>query len=287
MDVFDGYSFSGRHSVIIEDEEDVSEEEAFTGPDIHHKEKKKPSASKPRGRRPKRNRREKSGVPALYRDLSDANDESDVRTAPDEEEEDWDVFEADGEERNGARSNGSFARGVVDRYRLSVFRNGSTPKSTGTGEAAGLSALDGPTTPNPTRGRTDALHFRRTPKDLLHTKSLLPVSKSFLSRGKLFMISDHSSHSTISTTQSLHTARSTLGEPSLKSKESNISVGGGARSSSNTSTRGYAPTASDPDIIETVRVPHLVADEQERYQKNNKKLKRGAEKMLSLFASPR
>jgi serum/glucocorticoid-regulated kinase 2 len=63
---------------------------------------------------------------ALDRDLSDANDEDDVRMERDEEDEDWDFIEADGEDRNGTRGNNLFARGVVDRYSLAVFRKGST-----------------------------------------------------------------------------------------------------------------------------------------------------------------
>ena len=54
-------------------------------------------------------------------------------------------------------------------------------------------------------------------------------------------------------------------------------------SSSDASTSGDARAASDADVIETVRVPHVHTDEQEKHHKNNK-LKRGAEKMLSLFA---
>lgn len=410
MDVFDGYSFKGRHSVIIDDEEDVSEEEedepeeeedqditgrsilaelngtavaetavttvdeqptpepktpearpaalppstppakrsplvrkpelppvdttlnpasvadatpraseettapisrppttpvkavadaaaaASTGPGIHHKEPKKAPASKPQGQRPnrQRTRREKSGVPALDRDLSDANDEDEVRTERDEEDEDWDFIEADGgggEERYGPRGNSLFARGVVDRYRLSVFRKGATPNRAGTGvpgEAAGLTA--DPNSPSPTvkqrRGRTGALPFRRTPKALLRTKSPPSTStRSSKSSGKLITTSDRSASATVSTVSSPQSVRRTLGQPSLKSKESTVSVNSPG-SSSDASTSGDPRAASDADVIETVRVP-VHADEHEKHPKNNKKLKRGAEKMLSLFGSPR
>jgi hypothetical protein len=270
---------------------------ASMGPDIHHKEHKKASAPKPHGQRSnrQRNRREKSGVPALDRDLSDANDEDEVRTERDEEDEDWDFIEADGEERNGPRGNSLFARGVVDRYRLAVFRKGSTPNragSGGPGEGAGLSTvLDGPNSPSPTtkerRGRTGALHFRRTPKAFLRTKSPPSTStRSSKSPGKLVMMSDRSASATVSTVSSPQSARTTLGQPSLKSKESTVSVSSPG-SSSDASTSGDARAASDADVIETVRVPHVHTDEQEKHHKNNKKLKRGAEKMLSLFASPR
>jgi len=154
---------------------------ASIGPDIHHKVPKKVPASKSQGQRSnrQRTRREKSGIPALDRDVSDANDEDEVRMLPNEENEGWDFIEADGgggEERYGPRGNSLFARGVVDRYRLAVFRKGSTPNRTSAsvpGEAAGPSA--GPNSPSPTikehRRGTGALPFRRTPKSLLRTKS--------------------------------------------------------------------------------------------------------------------
>ena len=62
-------------------------------------------------------RREKSGVPALDRDLSDTIDEDGEVTEKDEEDDDWDFIEAvDGEDRNGAQGAESlFAHGgVVD-----------------------------------------------------------------------------------------------------------------------------------------------------------------------------
>src|SRR6266702_777497 len=159
---------------------------ASTGPDIHHKEPKKAPASKPHGQRSnrQRNRREKSGVPALDRDLSDANEEEDVRTERDDDDE-WDFIEADGEERNGARGTSLFARGVVDRYRLAVFRKGSTPNRSTPSDAVRLSAAtNGSGSPSPTakdrRGRTGgALPFGR--KTFLRAKS--PPSASTLSSG--------------------------------------------------------------------------------------------------------
>ena len=46
-----------------------------------------------------------------------------------------------------------------------------------------------------------------------------------------------------------------------------------------------AAAASDADVIKAVVPVH--ADEREEHPKDNKKLKRGAEKMPSLFGSPR
>lgn len=270
---------------------------ASTNPDIHHKEPKKAPAPKSHGQRPnrQRTRREKSGVPALDRDLSDANDEDDVRTERDEEDDDWDFIEAaDGEERNGTRGNSLFARGVVDRYRLAVFRKGSTPSRTNTattGDVVGLStAPNGSDSPSPAakerRGRTGALHFRRAPKTFLRTKSPPSSMRSSKSPGKLLMMSDRSASATVSTVSSPQSTRTTLGQPSLKSKESTVSVGSPG-SSSDASTNGDPRAVSDADVIETVRVPGHVEEHEKHHHKNNKKLKRGAEKMLSLFGSPR
>jgi hypothetical protein len=77
-----------------------------------------------------------------------------------------------------------------------------------------------------------------------------------------------------------------LGQPSLKLQESTVSVGSPG-SSSGGSTNGDARAASDADVVETVRIPRGHMDEGEKHHKNNKKLKRGAGKMLSLFGSPR
>ena len=49
-----------------------------------------------------------------------------------EEDDDWDFVEAlGGEDRNGSKGTSLFARGVVDRYRLAVFRKVSTPSGRG------------------------------------------------------------------------------------------------------------------------------------------------------------
>lgn len=265
---------------------------ASSGPDIHHKETKKVPAPKSHVQRPsrqQRNRREKSGVPALDRDLSDANEEDDVRTERDDDD-DWDFIEADGEDRNGARGTSLFARGVVDRYRLAVFRKGSTPnRSTTTNDTARLSAATtdgGSGSPSPTakerRGRNPV--FRRT--TFLRARSPPSRSSQSASAGKSFsMMSDRSASATVSSISSPQSARTTLGQPSLKSKESAVSVGSPG-SSSGASTNGEGRPVSDADIVETVRAPHAQAD-QEREKRKNKKVKRGAaEKVFSLFQLP-
>jgi hypothetical protein len=163
--------------------------------------------------------------------------------------------------------------------------------SGGPGEVAGLStALDGPNSPRPTTkercGLTGhgAMHFRRTLKTFLRTKV---VSFHVNAVVKVTRRTGHDERSlcerngidlTVSLPQS---ARSTLGQPSLKLKKSTVSIGIPG-SSSDASTNGDARATSDGDVFETVRVPHVHADE-EKHHENNKKLKRGAEKMLSLL----
>ena len=324
VDIFDEYWYEGQHSVIIDATEKEKEEEdrdvtgrsiedipalaseppisaikaiaeaaaaASTSPDIRHKESKRASVPKPHGQRSsrQRNRRGKSGIPQLDDDLPNTNNNNDMRTY-DEGEEDWDFIEADGEESYGVRGPSLFARGVVDRYRLAVFRRGSTPNRTGTGETTGQS---GPSSPSPTakerRGRAGALPFRRPSKNFLRAK--LPPSTSLRSSkspGKLITTSDHRMIATLSTVSSLESVRNTLGQPSLKSKESTVSVGSPG-SSRGASTNGDARAASDVDVIETVRLSYVYADEDEeaKHHHKNNKLKRGTEKMLSLFGSPR
>ena len=107
-----------------------------------------------------RARKERSGIPALDRYLSDTIEEraSDASASENEGSEDeddgWDLVEAgDGEDRNGlgmrvgrgvsvgmrVRMKGGslFARGVVDRYRLKVFGGKSSGGSGNSNEASG------------------------------------------------------------------------------------------------------------------------------------------------------
>ena len=205
---------------------------ASTGPVIHRKGPKKVLAPKPHAQRPNRQRirRKKPGEAVLVLGISDASDEDEVRTERDEEEG---FIEADGEERNWAGVDSLSAREVVDRYRLAVSRKGSTPNLVGpdaTGNLAGLSAtIDGPNSPNPLakehRSLFGALPFRRTSKNFLLTKSPPTTStRSSLSLGASLRASGLSG-TTTSTVPSFHTARTSLGQPSFKSRESDVSVG--------------------------------------------------------------
>ncbi|TFY73598.1 hypothetical protein EWM64_g10414, partial [Hericium alpestre] len=245
-----------------------------------------------------RNRREKSGIPALDRDLSDTNEDDEAPTEREDEDEDWDFIEADGEDRgedrNGAKGTSLFARGVVDRYRLAVFRKGSTPNRSvsGMSQASDLaSPVSNSSSPTPVekqrRGRTPGLPFRKHHKQFLQPKS----SPSLSSRSAKTL--NHSTSATLSSTaSSLHpSTRNALAmspSMSLKSKESATSIGS-PNSSSDTSMND---DARDTDVVETVKAPASTTasgfDEADR-QKNKKlkKYKEGAEKMFSLFSSPR
>ena len=258
-----------------------------------------PSRQPASSNRSGRNRREKSGVPALDRYLSDAIDEDTEATEADrDEDEDWDFVEAaDGEDRNGAKGTSLFARGVVDRYRLAVFRKASTPTSrSGMRSISGISNASEATvsemadSPSPTqrRGRTSGLPFRKHPRQFLKPKS--PPS-SFSAKTARSLSQSGSTSKTLSAASTssggglLSASHSTFAlSPSLKSKESAISVGAHSQSSDQ-SVNGTSTVFVD--ATDTVKgspqstVEHKVKNKKLRKYKNN------AEKVFSLFSSPR
>ncbi|KZT64065.1 hypothetical protein DAEQUDRAFT_733128 [Daedalea quercina L-15889] len=384
VDVFDGYSFKGRHSIIMDDEEEEEEEEeegeeedevSITGPSVDmlldaqgpevtpvvavvsdqtvadegsnpktpearpaalpdtlapppspSREQAVAAAKKAVSRRShevqiseaakaeaatadeakaakaaakrqsvqrQRGRREKSGIPALDRDLSDAHDEDTER----EEDDDWDFVEADVnvEERNGAKGTSLFARGVVDRYKLAVFRKSTPRRSGGPRSFSGMSTesdLASPEGASPTpsdkqrRGRTAGLTFRKHPRQFLRQRSPQASSRASPST-KTLSPSNSATLSAASTTSTgglltpSPSGGSTVpGTPSLRSKESAISMGSPGDS-------------SDPSIDEanhlgdhTIRGNSAV-DEDKQKSKVLKKYKEAGEKVLSIFQSPR
>ncbi len=391
VDVFDGYSFKGRHSVILDDEdedgdgedEDEEDEESVSGPSLDDLlpdelgtsskldvegvsvpedvgEPKTPearpaalpaqtetlpavvpklepvtppssqgqdqdqapattissaeaaaaaaatrtaedanvkTAPKVRPTKQGRNRREKSGIPALDKDLPDTTTEDEGATERDEDEDDWDFVEAGGvlvEERNGAKGTSLFARGVVDRYKLAVFRK-STPRRSAPRSFSGVSVesslndsnVSGSPTPSDKhrRGRTPGLTFRKHPKQFLRQKSPPPSTRS----AKSLVHSTSATLSAASTVSSVGlltpSQSQTVMTPSLKSKESAISMG----TPSDTSDQSLNGDLAG-DTIRGGPATHATngADE-EKQQKNKvlKKYKEGAEKVLSIFQSPR
>ncbi|KAL1749243.1 hypothetical protein HDZ31DRAFT_27912 [Schizophyllum fasciatum] len=236
-----------------------------------------------------RARRERSGIPALDKDLPDDFDEPE-QPERDEEDDDWDFVEAEqGEDRNGAKGTSLFARGVVDRYRLKVFRktptqsqrtNGTTQRS-----VSGMSQQSDVTTPpsdngspspsQRSRGRTP-LSFRKGTKQFLKPKVPPPSAYSTRSSAtsRSALAQSQSGQSTVSSLGTSTPSPSTTlpASPSLKSKESAMSVGG----ENSMSSDGGAETD--------------VREDRERDPQRTKKLKKykeGAEKMFSLFSSPR
>lgn len=254
---------------------------------------------RPAGNRTARPRREKSGVPALDRYLSDAIDEDTEVTERDDEDDDWDFVEAaDGEDRNGAKATSLFARGVVDRYRLAVFRKASipyqrpTPSRTfsGMSKSSQVTASDTTTdSPSPTQRRGRApLTFRKHPKQFLRPKSPPPSSFSSKSSGAAKSMTPSNSNTVSGMSSSgLLSPSPSFGamSHSLKSKESAVSVG--AHSSSDQSGNGESGVLESLGALDTVKSSPITEEPERHKSKKLKKYKENAEKVFSLFSSPR
>jgi ankyrin repeat protein len=189
---------------------------------------------------------------------SDANDEVDMRTDSEEEDEDLEFIEADGEGYSGARR----LRKIKNRPRHAAFGKGSTSMHIhpdAMGDWAGLSAaINGSKSLSlmgkKRQGRIGTPFLHRTPKNFPRATSPSPSKRSSLFPGRSSLMSDLSS--TASTMQSLHTARTSFGQPSLVSRVSTISEDDHT-SSINRSTDSNAQIVSDVDITETVMIPHV------------------------------
>jgi serum/glucocorticoid-regulated kinase 2 len=227
-----------------------------------------PKAQRPNNARAVRSRREKSGIPALDRYLSDTIDEDEAVTEREEDEDDWDLVEAGlGEDRNGARGTSLFARGVVDKYRLAVvFRKASSPSYRPAPRSFSAMSKDSTATdrdlPSPESRRRGRL-LRKSPREFLQPKS--PKKSGPKSPPA-------TPSSSLPTTSEI--------PHSLKTKESAISVG----FSSDNSANGELDSSGQMD---TIRVPRPQEDHPKHKTKKLQRYREGAEKMLSLFASPR
>jgi hypothetical protein len=233
MDLFDGYSFKGRHSVIIEDEGE--EDLGATGRSILAE----PNGTSVADTVVSIGHEESSPEPKTPEALAGGE----IRTERDEEGEDWDFINTD-DKRLDVQGKSLFAHGFIDRYRLADIGPGAIDNSTGA-----INIADSPSPMAKQRwGFINALPFRSTTKTFPRSESLLSAStQSSLSRGRFFRISDRFSRSTISTMHSLHTARTTLGEPSLKSRSSTVTVD--SYIPSRNASTSDAGTTSDVDII--------------------------------------
>ncbi|KAH7886314.1 hypothetical protein F5I97DRAFT_1928170 [Phlebopus sp. FC_14] len=287
----------------------ISKDVAPPPPSKDTKPKATKAATAPKANaRTTRGRREKSGVPALDRFLFDGPEEDGDMTEKEDEDDDWDFIEAaDGEDRNGAKGTSLFARGVVDRYRLAVFRKASTPSQRTPGRSfSGLSKesdlrTDLTVSPSPSekhrRGRTPGLKFRKTPKQFLRGKS--PPSSFSTKTGSTTKTLAHSASATSATistmsshgllTPSVSAAGTTTLAPSLRSKESALSVGEQSLSSDQSNSETAPELISQPASPETHKASsHSHVTEPEKLKsKKLKKYKENAEKVLSLFASQR
>ena len=245
-----------------------------------------------------RNRREKSGIPALDRNIADTNDEDGLNTERDEDDDDWDFVETNvDEERNGPKGAGLFTRGgVVDRYRLTVFRKSTPRRSGGRNFSArsiesDMAAAPEISSPTPSekqrRGRNPGLTFRRNPKEFLRAKSPPPSATSSKSRiqSAVASLSAASTTSTAGPITPSHSMSSSLAmSPSLKSKESAVSVGSPSESSDQ-SVNGEGALLNG--AVDPPRGASMVSIEEKQKSKVLKKYKEGAEKVLSIFQSPR
>ena len=250
-----------------------------------------------------RGRREKSGVPALDRFISDGPDEDGDITEK-EEDDDWDFIEADGEDRNGTKGTSLFARGVVDRYRLAVFRKASTPSQRVGGRSfSGLSKdsdihpvelADSPSPSEKRRGRAPGLKFRKTPQFLKGKSPPSSFSAKSASTLKTSTPSNAATSTTISSissngllTPSVSAASASAMSPSLRSKESAMSVGDQSQSSDQSNGETTEPISLPTSPEAAKHASHHTEEPEKLRNKKLKKYKENAEKVLSLFASQR
>lgn len=206
-------------------------------------------------------KREKSGIPALDRGAIDE----------DSGDDDWDLIEKpNGEEaaayngKAGAgvkQGNSLFARGVVDRYRLAVFRKSVHAGSSGSARASRVvtttqagdvsmspdATVGSPTSDSKRRGRSAGLSIRKSTKQFLRARSppaTFSGNSNSSSRAQLATLSSTLSGTTGRTAVNngsglLSPAPSVPAVPSLKSKSSALS-----------GTSPASPGSSDPSIAE-------------------------------------
>lgn len=244
------------------------------------------SSAVPRPSKHTGKRREKSGIAALDRHLEDGIGELTER----EEEDGWDFVEAGvDEERNGSKGTSLFARGVVDRYKLAVFRK-STPSRHGNRTVSGASKTSGTeaVSPSPSEKRRG-----RTPLSGFRNKKNVPKTPptSFSSRARVTSKQDSLTHSSSMGLPSGGASSAALNQssatdavsPSLKSKQSAMSMTSPSESdfSPNDDTSRPSVLGGGPLMRKTV----LQSPTDER-KKKKKKLK-GAEKVLSIFSQQR
>lgn len=235
-------------------------------------------------------RKEKSGVAALDQYLSP--DDGERTEMDDDEDDDWDLIDAsniEGEEKNGGRGTTLFARGVVDKYKLTIAGFGrnrvSTPGRASRSASGATIGTNGsptpssPSTPGGTtkkRGRNQGYSFKKT-RQFLRARS--PPPSSFSNSTTL---PRKTSSSTPTSTPSLGTSGSLNGfstlhdtsMPSLKTKGSSLSA--------NSSGGVGGGVFSDGELSASPE------NERSKGSGSGKKLKKVKDKMFSsIFSSPR
>ncbi|KXN84985.1 hypothetical protein AN958_11830 [Leucoagaricus sp. SymC.cos] len=282
-------------------------------------------------------RRERSGVPALDKDLPEdteaGEDTEAIGDSLDDEDDDWDFIDAvDGEDRNGTKGTSLFARGVVDRYRLAVFRKASTPsrsvqqqrereqreqravggmagasskKKKGSGDVDDVEGGEG--SPTQKRGRSALAFGRKGPRQFLQPKSEKrnvstptqstppppPPSTSTATTATQASPVVTSSSAAGLLTPSLSMGSSAVMSlslsPSLKSRESAVSVGGAAEESDVSNGGGVGGSNTAAGGVNGDMEQALGGGEKMKATKKLRKYKEGAEKVFSLFsgAAPR
>lgn len=248
----------------------------FGKPTIPSKSSAAPRSSKQAGKR-----REKSGIAALDRHFGEGIDELTER-----EDDEWDIVEAGvDEEQNGSKGTSLFARGVVDRYKLAVFRK-STSSRHGNRKASGVSRTSGTEVGSPSpsekqnRGRAP-LSFRNKKTPL---KTPPPSSSSRANGTSKRPTLNHSnsvdSSSIAASAGVLNQSSATnIISPSLRSKQSAVSITSPSESDFSPNDDTTRPGVLGGENPIRNLVPRSPTDE----RKKKKKLK-GAEKMLSIFS---
>jgi len=249
-------------------------------PPIPPKSPNVPRSSKQAGKR-----KEKSGIAAFDKGFGGDIDELTER----EEEDEWDFVEAGvDEERNGTKGTSLFARGVVDRYKLAVFRK-STPSRHANRTVSGASKVSGTeaASPSPSEKRSRG----RTPLTFRNKKNILKTSPTSYSSRTSGSSKQHTlSHSSSMGLSSAGASSGALNQssatdtasPSLRSKQSAVSMTSASESefSPNDETTRPGVLRGEPPIRKST--PQSPTDE----RKKRKKLK-GAEKVFSIFSQQR
>lgn len=232
-------------------------------------------------------RREKSGVHALDRLRGQDTDMDESAAERDDDDDDWDFVETPGgEDRNGAKGTSLFARGVVDRYRLAVFRKASSSHTTnGSRIVSNASSVVGDDlgggSPESRRGR-----LAKSTRSFLRARS--PAARSASSQQSNSITASLSPGTSTVGSLTAHTASTTpMQTPhSLRSTESTTSMGSPSGSASSDGSVSRERLASATASEKRQQSEEHPADPPRRLKKM-KRYKEGAEKVLSLFGSPR